>query len=61
MSTIAEVICPDCGELNTISVEADEDGEEFVQDCSVCCRPWQVKVTIGPDGRAELKVRAEVE
>jgi len=56
-----EVTCPCCGEPNTISVEAVGDGEEFVQDCSVCCRPWQVRITVRPDGSVDVSVRAEGE
>lgn len=55
------VTCPHCGETNTISVTSEEDGEEFVQDCAVCCRPWQVRVTIRRDGSPEISVRAEGE
>jgi hypothetical protein len=35
--------CPWCFEPGEISVEADLEGE-FVVDCEVCCRPWQVTV-----------------
>lgn len=35
--------CPSCGE--TIALEVDTlggDEQEYVQDCSVCCRPMDV-------------------
>jgi len=38
------VTCPYCGEEVEISVEPDVRGS-FVQDCEVCCNPWQVYVT----------------
>ena len=43
--------CPYCGE----SVELNIDGgggvqQEYVEDCPVCCRPWQVSVTRDEDG-----------
>ncbi|MGE0591723.1 MAG: CPXCG motif-containing cysteine-rich protein [Vicinamibacterales bacterium] len=44
------VTCPYCGEDLEIYVEADVRGT-FVQDCEVCCRPWQVRVWTGADGR----------
>ncbi len=56
-----EVTCPYCGEPNTVSIDAGGEGDEFVQDCSVCCRPWQVRITIRPDGSADVSVRAEGE
>jgi Cysteine-rich CPXCG len=38
-----EVICPYCGEAIQISVDPDVRGT-YVQDCEVCCHPWQVTV-----------------
>jgi hypothetical protein len=37
------VSCPYCGEELEIYVEPDVIGT-LVQDCEVCCRPWQVRV-----------------
>ena len=56
-----EVICPWCGEPGTVRVDEGEEDGSFVQDCAVCCRPWQVRVRIGPDGSAEVSVIAEGE
>jgi len=38
------VVCPYCGEDQTIYLEPDVVGT-LVQDCEVCCKPWQVRVT----------------
>ena len=41
----AEVVCPHCGEQ--VAIRLDPSGgtrQEYVQDCEVCCRPWQVQV-----------------
>ena len=37
------VQCPYCGEWVEITIEPDVMGT-LVQDCEVCCRPWQVRV-----------------
>jgi len=37
------VICPYCGEEVEIYLEADVQGT-LVQDCEVCCNPWQLTV-----------------
>jgi hypothetical protein len=37
------VVCPYCGEPGTIYFEPVVQGT-LVQDCEVCCRPWQVEV-----------------
>ncbi len=54
-----EVSCPYCGEENTIAV--DESGgqrQHYVEDCQVCCQPWQVTATIDSDGEVEVELRA---
>jgi hypothetical protein len=38
------VTCPYCGEQVEIYLEPDVMGT-LVQDCEVCCRPWQVHVS----------------
>ena len=44
------VTCPYCGEEVEIYLEPDVTGT-LVQDCEVCCQPWQVRVTHDGDGR----------
>lgn len=52
------VSCPYCGEGNTIVVdESAGESQEYVEDCQVCCQPWQVRVTLDQDGEAEVDVR----
>lgn len=43
MDSDFHVQCPYCGEENDIYIEPDVQGT-LVQDCEVCCRPWQVTV-----------------
>ena len=48
---VIDVTCPYCGEA--ADIEADEDGgnrQSYVQDCPVCCQPWQVDVARDRDG-----------
>lgn len=43
--------CPYCGE--EVDLDIDDTGgsrQSFVQDCPVCCQPWQVVVTRDRDG-----------
>jgi hypothetical protein len=49
-STTFVVTCPYCGEQMEIYLEPDVYGT-LVQDCEVCCRPWQVRVERDRDGR----------
>jgi transposase-like protein len=53
------VACPYCGEENSIVV--DESGgneQQYVEDCQVCCKPWQVIVMIDGEGDVDVEVRA---
>lgn len=53
LDTEAEVICPYCGE--TVTLLLDPGGgtaQEYVEDCEVCCRPWEVHVRYDESGAA---------
>lgn len=53
----AECACPYCGE--PIALWVDEDGgsaQTYVEDCSVCCRPMQVRVHVDEEGWAGASV-----
>jgi hypothetical protein len=55
----AAVECPYCGETNIIALDPGSGPrQEYVEDCQVCCRPWQVAVSYGPDGAAHVTVDA---
>jgi len=46
MSDYLPLTCPYCGEPVELAVE--ETGwsrQSFVQDCPVCCQPWQGELT----------------
>jgi hypothetical protein len=45
MSSIA-ASCPYCGEWVELSVDEGGGGRQsYVEDCPVCCQPWQVQVS----------------
>jgi hypothetical protein len=55
----ATVECPYCGE--PVEITLDPGGgahQQYVQDCEVCCRPWQVHVAYDADGQADVSVTA---
>ena len=43
------IACPSCGELISITVDITQTGSEYVEDCSVCCRPMRLLVELGDD------------
>lgn len=58
----AEVACPYCGEW--IPIRLDPGGgarQRYVEDCPVCCRPWDVRVSYRADGTADVELRSEDE
>lgn len=48
------VTCPYCGETVELYLESDIEGI-LVQDCTVCCNPWQIHVW-SDDNRRHLAV-----
>ncbi len=51
-----EIQCPYCFERVTITIEPDTFGT-LVQDCEVCCNPWEL--TIRRDRYGDPDVRVE--
>jgi hypothetical protein len=46
MSDYLPLTCPYCGEPVELAVEdTGWSRQSFVQDCPVCCQPWQVELT----------------
>ncbi len=55
--TEAIVICPYCAQ--PVEIALDPGGgatQEYVEDCEVCCQPWQVAVRYHLDGGAQVIV-----
>lgn len=54
--------CPYCGEV--VELEVDEGGgsrQSYVEDCPVCCRPWQVDVARDREGNWSASLRTSDE
>ena len=50
--------CPYCGE--EVEIDIDPGGgsrQRFVQDCPVCCQPWEVEVTRDSDDDWAITLR----
>lgn len=46
--------CPYCGEAIELVIDDSVDHQEYVEDCSVCCRPINVSVSV--DENSEIQV-----
>ncbi|MFA6955542.1 MAG: CPXCG motif-containing cysteine-rich protein [Thermoanaerobaculia bacterium] len=54
--------CPYCGA--PVEVDVDESGgrrQQFVQDCPVCCQPWEVEVVCDREGDWLVSLRTNDE
>jgi hypothetical protein len=52
---MVEVQCPYCGERVEVAIEGDVWGK-LVQDCEVCCNPWQLTVTRDRYGDVDVQI-----
>lgn len=55
----AFVQCPYCGEEIGIVVDGSVEHQQYVEDCSVCCRPILVTVTAEDGEVTGVDVRGE--
>ena len=57
--TSGVVMCPYCGEENSVSLDPGSgETQDYVEDCQVCCQPWRVTVEYGADGSAIVSATA---
>ncbi len=52
--------CAYCGEENETSVDSSAGSpQSYIEDCSVCCRPNTLHITILSEGSVNLRVEFE--
>ena len=57
-----EYSCAFCGEDNDVVVDPSGAARQtFTEDCTVCCRPNLITLTIDDDGDATIEVSQEYE
>ena len=57
----AHIRCPYCGELVSLVVDCSVERQEYIEDCSVCCRPIAIAVVIANGEVASIEGRSENE
>ena len=51
------ISCPYCGqEVELILDQSGGSLQEYVEDCEVCCMPWNVRVSFDGDGSPQVTV-----
>ncbi len=61
MQAWVEIGCPYCGERIDIALDASAGGQQYVEDCQVCCRPIVLLMEVDGDGEPRVAVRREDE
>lgn len=60
MLIMRTVKCPYCGESFETNVDASGGSQEYIEDCTVCCRPIVFKLTADDEGSLlDLETRRE--
>ena len=55
----ATVTCPYCGEAASIALDPGSGAtQDYVEDCPVCCQPWQLHVHYDTSGGAHVSATA---
>ena len=53
--------CPYCGEIIEIDIDCSESNQSYIEDCSVCCRPLPLPVSIAFDNQVHVHAAHENE
>lgn len=56
METTYELICPYCGQAQTIFIDISVRRQNYVEDCQVCCQPIDLALTV--EGEDDVRVEA---
>lgn len=43
------ISCPYCGEPITVLVDTSVAEQDYIEDCSVCCQPIELRVVVDND------------
>lgn len=55
------IACPYCGEIISVLVDCSVSAQEYIEDCQVCCRPIDFRVSVDEEGDFEVSVYSENE
>ena len=50
------ISCPYCGESVELLIDDSATDQDYFEDCSVCCRPIRVQVSVDFAGECEVVV-----
>ncbi len=41
-----QIYCPYCGESISVMIDDSVQVQQYIEDCSVCCRPIELKIVL---------------
>ena len=53
------VACPYCGETIQVLLDFEDSGQQYIEDCQVCCRPITFVLTRDWEGDVRVDVYDE--
>ncbi|MDT8322244.1 MAG: CPXCG motif-containing cysteine-rich protein [Xanthomonadales bacterium] len=59
--TETDIDCPYCGEMISVLLDLSVERQDYIEDCSVCCRPIVLTVTAQFGALLGVHVRHEDE
>ncbi len=51
-----QLSCPYCGESIELLIDDSVSAQDYYEDCSVCCRPIRIQMTVDFEGDCEVVV-----
>jgi len=51
--------CPACGERIDLLVDCSLGDQEYIEDCSVCCQPLNLRITINEHAEPSIQACSE--
>ncbi|MBE9568166.1 MAG: CPXCG motif-containing cysteine-rich protein [Proteobacteria bacterium] len=55
------ISCPYCGEGIELLIDDSASGQDYYEDCSVCCRPIRIQLDVGFEGECQVLILREDE
>jgi len=46
LTEVVNIYCPYCGENIEIIVDGSIEQQNYTEDCSVCCRPMELSISV---------------
>ncbi|MCH1554565.1 MAG: CPXCG motif-containing cysteine-rich protein [Luminiphilus sp.] len=53
--------CPYCWESISVLLNPEDLGEQYIEDCQVCCRPIEFLITQAEDGELTARVSSDAD